>query len=73
MLQVEELVLANNQIQIEDTELITKVLTNKKCSLNYIDLQNNQIANLEIKCRKLLFALDFNFNMIVIHQGCIIN
>ena len=73
LLQVEELILANNQIQIEDIELIARVLTSKKCSLNYIDLQNNQIKNVEVKCRRLLFALDFNFNVLVIGHGCIIN
>ena len=71
LLQTEELVIANNQIQIKDTTLITKTLTDITCHLNYIDLQNNLIANVEDVCKKLFFALYFNFNLTVVDQGCI--
>ena len=72
LFETEELWLANNEIQLDDTILITEVLKHKNCHLNYIDLQNNEITNVENTCKWLFHVLDFVFNLIITNQGCII-
>ena len=72
LLRIQELWLTNNQLQIQDTAMITEMLADENCHANYIDLQNNLIINVEDVCKKLFFVKDFNFNLIGVGHGCII-
>ena len=72
LLHIQELRLTNNQLQIQDTTMITDVLADENCHANYIDLQNNRIVNVKDLCKKLFFVKDFNFNLIGTDHGCII-
>ena len=72
LLHIEELWLTNNQLQIQDTTMITDVLADENCHANYIDLQNNLIINVKDVCKKLFFFKNFNFNLIGAGHGCII-
>ena len=72
ILHIEDLLLNNNQLQEDGIKQIMKVLTDSNSHLNYIDLQNNCINNMENYFEKIFFFHDFSFSIITTNDGCIV-
>ena len=72
MFKTKEMVLTNNKLPKDDIIAFMSQLNDTKCSLNFIDCQNNYLENLDKTCENYFLTHHFDFGFFLANDGIVL-